>query len=319
MGQLIKLKDYVSRYEQNIYLYPSRYVRLKNQQWSKLLTAWEDGDDSLFIEEKPQVVYEDWLKEDKKSLFQRVKGKFSKEEEIETPSLIESVEEENNFAPTFSSRPESEEMLKRLFINQIFHFQLRWASSTLLEKSFIEKEDYHNKHLKLFLQRMPDTFLVMFAPVFQIKKAPVEADHLLITPTAIWCIKFLEEGEQSVYLGTKENFWKVRTANEEKRILNPTISLTRTSNIVQQIFKQYEIDLPIRKAVVSENGYFDYPDVPYDIELVEKRNYDQWFTYLRTLKSPLKHVQLKAAQSLLYYCQSTSVRRTEWETTEGEN
>ena len=210
-------------------------------------------------------------------------------------------------------------MLRRLFIDQIFHFQLRWASSTLLEKSFVEKEDYHNKHLKLFLQRMPDTFLVMFAPVFQIKKAPIEADHLLITPTAIWCIKFLEEGEQTVFLGTKENFWKVRTANQEKTILNPTISLNRTGTIVQQLFKQHEIDLPIRKVLVTENGYFDYPDVSYDIELVEKRNYDEWFNYLRTLKSPLKHVQLKAAQSLLYYCQSMSVRRTEWGTTEGEN
>lgn len=30
MGQLIKLQDYVSRYQQDIFVYPSRFVRLKN-------------------------------------------------------------------------------------------------------------------------------------------------------------------------------------------------------------------------------------------------------------------------------------------------
>ena len=33
MGQLIKLKDYTTRYQQNIYHYPARFVALKKQQW----------------------------------------------------------------------------------------------------------------------------------------------------------------------------------------------------------------------------------------------------------------------------------------------
>ena len=35
MGQLIKLQNYTSRYEQNIFHYPSRFVMLKKQQWDK--------------------------------------------------------------------------------------------------------------------------------------------------------------------------------------------------------------------------------------------------------------------------------------------
>lgn len=315
MGQLIKLQDYVSRYEQNIYLYPSRYVRLKTQQWNKLLKAWKEGDELFFQEKKQENVEEDWLNESKKNIFQKLKEKLLKEEVVEEPVEEKKEEEEPEavFVPTFTSRPATEEMLKRQFLDQLFHFQLRWGSSTLLDQSFIDKDYYTNRHLKLFLTRMPDTFLVMFAPIFQIKKAPVELDHLLITPTAILCIKFLDDREQSVYFGSKENFWKVKTPNQETKILNPTISLNRTGAIVQQVFKQHDIALPIKKVLVTQNGYIDYPNVPFDIEVIEKRTYEQWFLSLRNLKSPLKHIQLKAAQSLLYSCQTTAVRRVEWE------
>lgn len=43
MAQLIKLQDYVSRYAQDIYLYPSRYVRLKKKQWEGIKAKWENG------------------------------------------------------------------------------------------------------------------------------------------------------------------------------------------------------------------------------------------------------------------------------------
>jgi hypothetical protein len=42
MGQLIKLKDCTTRYEQNIYHYPARFVALKKQQWDKLQKRWEN-------------------------------------------------------------------------------------------------------------------------------------------------------------------------------------------------------------------------------------------------------------------------------------
>ena len=49
MGQLIKLQDYTSRYEQNIYHYPARFVTLKNQQWEKVQRNWENPyDETVF-------------------------------------------------------------------------------------------------------------------------------------------------------------------------------------------------------------------------------------------------------------------------------
>ena len=49
MGQLIKLQDYVSRYEQNIFHYPSRFVLLKKQQWEKLRNLWENPNEMTFF------------------------------------------------------------------------------------------------------------------------------------------------------------------------------------------------------------------------------------------------------------------------------
>ncbi len=41
MAQLVKLQDYISRYEKDIYHYPAQYIRLKNENWKKLLQTWE--------------------------------------------------------------------------------------------------------------------------------------------------------------------------------------------------------------------------------------------------------------------------------------
>ncbi|MBP2241462.1 hypothetical protein J2Z40_002025 [Cytobacillus eiseniae] len=324
MGQLIKIQDYVSRYEQNIYLYPSRYVRLKKQQWGKLKNAWENNDASLFT--GPQEVAKDWLEEEKKPLVNKIKGfwKLGKkdkeeEEELEPLELHKQMNEETNeedvlrFEANFTYRPDTVEELKHQFLDQLFRFQMKWASSTLTEKSFVEKAFYYDEKLTFFLKRFPDTFLVLYSPIFLLKKAPVEVETIIITPTGIWCVSILEEENDAVFIGSKERFWVKRVKGVEKKGLNPVLALNRTGKIVQQIFRMNEIDLPIHKVVLCRNGYIDYPSPPYDIELIEKRNYDEWFNGMRNLRSPLKHIQLKAAQALLQYCQTSSIRRLEWE------
>ena len=57
MAQLIKLQDYVSRYEQDIYRYPSQFIKLKNQQWDKLKAAYLAGE----LEQLYGQSYEDQL------------------------------------------------------------------------------------------------------------------------------------------------------------------------------------------------------------------------------------------------------------------
>ncbi|QOR65883.1 NERD domain-containing protein [Cytobacillus suaedae] len=328
MGQLIKLQDYVSRYEIDIYRYPSQYIRLKKQQWNHILNAWENGSlDTLseFAQNKHEI-YERFqtLKEDnKKSVLAPLKQLFSrvrKNEDESSPADIllerqntdEDEIDSDDFIASFQSTPNSIDELKIDFLENLFTFQMKWASSTIREESFVDSAFKADKDLKYFLQRFPDTYLVMYKPVFVLKHAPIEVDIIMISPTTTWCITILEGERESVFLGSKERFWLERNGDKERKVLSPLIGLNRMEKIVKKVFQLYEVDMPIKKVILNRNGYFDYPFPPYDVDFIEKRNYDAWFTNLRNLSSPLKHVQLKAAQALLMYCQTTCVTRTEW-------
>ena len=57
MAQLVKLLDYVSRYEHDLSRYPTQYIRLKRYQWDRMKVKWENGVDlaelQRGIEEEP--------------------------------------------------------------------------------------------------------------------------------------------------------------------------------------------------------------------------------------------------------------------------
>jgi len=320
LAQLIKLKDYISRYQQNILLYPSRYVRLKKQKWEGVKEAFETKDMQIFYEDTE--ILDDFSGE-KESIFLKIKGMMNKKpKEEETLLFPEAIQEEDKEEQIFSfdykanayNEPQSEEQLKLQFLNQLFRFQLKWASSTLTEKSTVKKAFYYDDHLKYFLQRFPDTYLVLFKPVFVLKNAPIDLEVILVTPTAVWCITIVEEEDSAVFIGSNEKFWVKKYNNKEKKILSPLIALNRTEKIVRGILDRHDIALPIQKAILTRNGYIDYPTIPYDLKIIEKRNYDEWFRMMRTQQSPIKAIQLKAAESLLQYCLTTSVRRYDWDT-----
>ncbi|MFB6467621.1 nuclease-related domain-containing protein [Cytobacillus sp. Hz8] len=327
MGQLIKLQDYVSRYEQNIFLYPARYVRLKKQHWEKVVFAWENHEGE-FSEQQDDTSALDWFEEDSPTFFEKIKGALkirkrheaNKEEvELEGDDGLQEEESAVLFQPIFAVRPQTKLELKQQFLDQLIRFQLKWASSTLMEKSYVDNSYLFDRKLAYFLQRFPDTYLIMYRPIFLLKKAPVEVESIMITPTEVLCITFLEEEDQAVYIGSKERFWMKRVQNQEKKILNPLLALNRTHKIVQTLFKKYDIELPIHQVMISRNGYIDYPSAPYGTFLVEKRNYEEWFQSLRNNRSPLKHVQLKAAKALLQFCQTSSFKRHEWESEDESN
>ena len=312
MAQLIKLQDYVSRYAQDIYLYPSRYVRLKKKQWEGIKDKWENGPEQnirnfsdLQQEEQPN------------NILHKLKSIVRQQEPMKEESVHEYLEDQENLMDAGSlnsiTNIKTIEELKQHFLDGLLPFQLKWASSTLTERSFIEKEFKNDPTLKFLLQRFPDTFLILYKPIFLLKKAPVEAELIIITPAAAMCISFIEAEEDAAYVGSKDRFWIKKTRNREKKILNPLIALNRTEKIVKTLFDMYGVDLPVQKLLISRNGFFDYPLQPYGVQFIEKRNFEEWFMSLRGMKSPLKHMQLKAAQVLLQYCQTTSVRRLEWE------
>ena len=43
-----------------------------------------------------------------------------------------------DFNPNIIYHPDNEEQLRRLYVDQLFHFQLKWASSTMMEKSNLD-------------------------------------------------------------------------------------------------------------------------------------------------------------------------------------
>lgn len=45
MAQLVKLQDYISRYQIDLARYPTQFVRLKKSQWERIKRQWELGED----------------------------------------------------------------------------------------------------------------------------------------------------------------------------------------------------------------------------------------------------------------------------------
>lgn len=311
MAQLIKLQDYISRYETDLSRYPSQYIRLKKQQWEKIKVAWEMGELDVhkqpIVEEVPE----------KRGVFNKIKQIFNRDEddflnrEYEEALLRGMNEEELDVSFSFNANTELE--LKQQFLDHLLKFQIKWASSTIAEKSFVDSRYYEDLRLKHFLQSFPDHTLLLYEPVFLLKKAPVEFELLLLTPTDIWCLAFLEEEEDAVYIGSNDHFWSMKIGDRETKVLSPMMSANRMGKIVKQLFTLAGVDLPIHKVIVSRTGFIDYPDVPSDLQFLDKRSYEEWFQKIRHAHSPVKRMQMQAAKVLLDYCQTTSFRRPEWE------
>jgi hypothetical protein len=310
MAQLIKLQDYVSRYETDLYRYPSQFVRLKKQQWEKMKQHWENGElppASPIIKDEEQVLEKNSMKEKLFSLFKK-----KEDEKEEFSSSIQANDEEITFEMDSHHDISTEEELKVSFLDLVFDFQLRWASSTIMEKSYVDNSYHYDERLRYLLQRFPDNILVMYNPVLKIKHAPVELETILITPTGIWCLTFLEFEEGTAYIGSGERFWLKKWGDVETKVLNPLIGLRRMEGILHQIIQYAGVDLPIHKGVISRNGYIDYPQAPVGIQFLDKRLHNEWFQQQRSSSSPIKSVQLKAAQAILEYCQTTSFKRLQW-------
>ncbi|KAB7705863.1 NERD domain-containing protein [Bacillus aerolatus] len=313
MAQLIKLQDYISRYETDIYHYPARFVRLKKQQWESTRQYWESNRwgevmEALSLEGREEEPGDPGVMQKLKSFFQRGKKEEGMQEAAvakeNEPSMFETVE--------LASAANLEE-LKQEFLNQLFTFQVKWASSTVREKSYIDPKYFHDERLRFFLQGLPDSFLLLYEPVLRLKNAPMELDVILLTPTEAWCLTFLEEEEQSVYIGSTERFWVKRNGGKESRVLSPVLAVSRMEAILKKLFQRQEIDFPIRKAIISRNGFIDYPSAPFSLEVMDSRTFPVWFNRMRSMSSPLKTIQLKAAKSVLDVGQTTSVRRPEWD------
>ncbi|MEO4051889.1 NERD domain-containing protein [Solibacillus sp. CAU 1738] len=321
MAQLVKVQDYISRYQIDLARYPTQFVRLKKGQWERVKHQWETGEDFNKNWEHIDAEEEQQVEKTKfsflKKFFPSKKAAEDIEEIVVSTEIIDEdaiPEEETTlfFEPNIVYNPQTLDELKRMFMDQFFHFQMKWASSTLREKSYVDPKYMRDTLLRTLLQTLPDNYLVFYYPILRVKKAPIELEIIIITPVECLCISVLEEEDQAVYIGSSERFWVKKISKYEKKTLNPLIRLNRMETLVKQLFEQEGIEMPIRKVLLSRNGYIDYPTSVYGCQIVDKRKYTEWIQQLKRTASPLKHMQIRAAQSLLKTVQTTSFNRDIW-------
>ncbi len=324
MAQLVKLQDYISRYQVDLTRYPTQFVRLKKSQWERVKRQWEQGEE---VEEWEHIAEEEPVQTEK-SAFSFLKKILppKRQEPTEDVEDIEKVEIANeldedyipeeettlHFEPNIIYSPSTLYELKRMFMDQFFHFQMKWASSTIREKSYIDPKFMRDTLLRTLLQSLPDSYLIFYQPIVRLKKAPVELETIILTPTDCYVVKMLEQEDQAVFVGSGERFWIKKIGAFEKKLLNPIIDLNRTETIVSQLFQAEGVDIPIRKILLSRNGYVDYPGTTYGVQFIDKRKYVDWIQQLKRSISPMKRMQIRGAQSILNVAEVTSFNRDIW-------
>lgn len=306
MAQLVKLLDYISRYENDLTRYPTQYIRLKKYQWDRMKMQWENGANHSMWE----APAEESSGESRFSPLFRLFGfrKEARETEVEVAEE-KNDEDDFGFTPNIIYSPSSVEQLRRHYLDQLFHFQIKWASSTLMDKSRVDSKYLRDSLLRSFTQELPDNYFLFYHPILQLKNARVELDILIVTPVECMCISVLEDEDVTAFIGSGDRFWEKKTGEVETKVLNPLIGLDRMEKIVTGIFKSKSIDFPIRKYLISRNGYIDFPDSSFDLKVVDRRSYPEWFAGLRKQSVPMKHAQFKAVQAILDVGLTTAMSR----------
>lgn len=324
LAQLIKLQDYISRYQIDMNRYPAQFIRMKKNSWERVKKEWETGN---LIQHSEHVDERDEIEEvEVKKRFSLIKKLFKRNqytEEVHEMPEEDSIEVNNNeerllddettlyFEPNIIYNPQTLEELKKIYIDQFFHFQMKWASSTVREKSFVDTRFLRDSFLKTVLQTLPDNYLVLYYPVMKLKNAPIELDIIILTPLECLCITLVEWEDFAVFIGNseREHFWIKKIGIHDKKVLNPLIQLNRMESIISRLFSQNKVEMPIRKVLLSRNGYFDYPGTIYNLQFIDKREYPKWIQDIRHSTSPMKHMQIQAAKTLLRSVQTTSYNR----------
>src|SRR5690625_4636544 len=135
VAQLIKFYDHISRYEINPFHYPTQFIHLKRENWRKLYDVWE--------EQRKEALLLDSMEEEKDDPWYHMFFKGRKQEG--------ELEKEDDLSPNMMQLPQTETGLKHYFLDKLFHFQIKWATSTISQVSFTEKDLYHDEGLKYFL------------------------------------------------------------------------------------------------------------------------------------------------------------------------
>ena len=194
---------------------------LKRYQWERLKTQWESGAD---LSEWQQEIKEVEEPEESK-WFSPLLRVFGQRKDIEIEQNQNSSEDEKSgeednfgFSPNLIHNPSNLEHLRRLYLDQLFHFQIKWASSTLMDKSRVESRFYRDTLLRSFAQNLPDNYLLFYYPILLLKKAPVELDIIIVTPVECMCITILEKENVAAFSGERGQVLDKENGRERNEI-----------------------------------------------------------------------------------------------------
>lgn len=298
MAHLIKLDDYVSRYQYDIYRYQSQYSRLKKDRWERLKSEWEL---SQFEEQTPLPFYKE-----QKSRFINTLSKLK----------IRNVDREDDdigfSPPNYNFRFKEIDELRQFYYQELYHFQLKWASSTMLEKSTLNNNYISDPILRWLCGAFPDNYLVAYKPTVIYPKAPVQFDILLIGPSDVWCIVPLEGANNTIFQTHSERYWIETNGEQQKKIINPFLSLNRMCTILSLVMKDADQTMNLKKVVFTKEGYIDINNSQGQTQFLDKRSLNLWQEKMKNNRSPLKSNQLRFAHSLLQVCQTIAVKRREF-------
>ncbi|WP_158736530.1 NERD domain-containing protein [Alteribacillus sp. YIM 98480] len=305
MAHLLKVEDYTSRYQHDIQRYPSQFTRLKKERWLHIKKEWirvnrrEKGNE--------YGEFDNWFEEADNGFFaaalhrlKHLSGKNRIQEEI--------VEEERE-GPAAFYKGKSMEELKEIFYEDLFQAQLQWASSSLFEESRMNPKYKYDQKLRYFLREFPDNYLVLYYPVFSIGKAPVEMDIILISPTDVYFITTLEGKQTSVFETSSGRFWNEYVDGSRNRRVSPVIPLNRMTAIARDILQNKNLNMKLNRVVLTPAAIIDHRAAGMKVEMVDKRNHEEWLEKMKRHPSPVKKNQLETADLLLQHTVTTSFRR----------
>ncbi len=232
MAQLVKCRDYVSRYEQNLKRYVNQFISNKSRRWNAF------------------------------------KSKHSEEE-------------------------------KGLFYERLFNHQLIWASSTSLRRSNGIVGLKHDEVLKDVLKWFGDTGLLFYRPVLKLDQVEVETDLILITPTTIWVMVYLKGEKGSVFQEQSRRQWTEVRSGEIRTLVNPLLSLARSTEVVKQCLGRMSERLPIRSVLMVPESFVEFSEPGRGVQILDQSLFPAWLKTVEPYRAAFKNLQLRCVETLL--------------------
>ncbi|HSU80713.1 MAG TPA: nuclease-related domain-containing protein [Candidatus Angelobacter sp.] len=185
------------------------------------------------------------------------------------------------------------------FFNDLYPHQLTWASSTSLRRSKGANSLKKDESLKNLLSWFGDASLLLYHPVLKIEGVETELDSILVTPFSIYVIHYLEGEKGSVFQGRSKRQWAEIRSEEERLLVNPLISLARSTELVARSLQGLTEGLSLKPVLLVPNSFVEFADPGRGVQIIDQTHFSNWLKTMEPYRAPVKNNQLKVVEVLL--------------------